>query len=255
MSGSPANAASKRLGAYFREFVGLVSHSPPTARHLDLLSRARAEWRNSWESVRSAESADRLPDRILHELLPHGSSAAVEGQGGWVHPIAEETDEVNSWHATWRKARAEEPSQLLQMLLGFLERVGREPDALAIACEELHRSLPPLNLPPAMLTPMLSALAPERFVSIHRQSLQVVCLYTGVQLRNDIAAYPAANRGALAWLDEMAVDGRQSPLWESPEADRFDSFCRWLIQEKKAPLDRASFTVSRDMYKDWPPMW
>jgi hypothetical protein len=246
---------NRKLRTLIAEFVDVAAGSPEISQNLSRLSAAREDWGRRWERARRPPRVEMDAERFFLHFFPHSDTEELRRDGAWVHPIAEDADEVAPWVDTWRRAPLPERRRGIEAVSRFLERVAAQPETLAAASDELCRSLPSASPPLAAITPLLSALAPDRFVPLHRKTIPVACLWAGREIPPELAHYSDANTAALTLVRDSSEVTRGSLLESRPEADRFASFARWLTTERKAALRSLTFPVSRDRYAEWPPMW
>ena len=231
----------------FQQFVEVISTDKRISVQLATWSEARRRWRSQWTS-RSATSSE----RTFQLLVPNPTSA---GQDHWVHPVADETPELDPWRTRWDTATPAERNELTAAFVRAITLIESDPAAIADVCAQLARSAGRRGLPLAALTPALSSLDPIRFAVVCEAWLRPLSQYEGATVPNDIAAYPEVNALAFRWL--AAAEGNPLPpvLVGCPPADRFGVFCSWVARTTSDATNAPRFDVTRKKYKDWPPMW
>ena len=239
--------STAELRALFQQFTESISTDARMSRQLTTWSEARDQWRSNWKS-RSAVS----PALTFQLLIPHPISA---GREHWVHPVADQTSELDAWRTVWEKAPSVERGELAAAFVRAVALIESDPASTGDACAQLARTAGRRGFPLAALTPALSSLDPARFVVICDSWLRAINQYDGTEASNDVAAYSETNIRALRWLAAAQGDSLAAVLVGCPPADRFGIFCSWVVRMTADRTRDRAFDVTRKKYKDWPPMW
>jgi hypothetical protein len=251
MSPAPQSGDSRfsgaELRALFQQFTEAVSTDKRISQQLTAWSEARRRWRANWTN-RGAASAE----RTFQLLIPNPTSA---GGDHWVHPVADETPELDAWKALWGTAAPAERNEFAAVFVRAVAQIESGLDSVAGACSQLAGSAGRRGLPLAALTPALSALDPVRFYVVCDVWLRALSQYEGAQVPSHIDAYPEVNAIAIRWL--AAAEGESpAPVFVGcPQADRFGLFCSWVVRTTSDATKARAFDVTRKKYKEWPPMW
>jgi hypothetical protein len=243
-SGDRLSAADLR--ALFQQFTDAVPTDKRISQQLTAWSEARRRWRSNW-SERGAMSTE----RTFQLFVP---SAATAGQDHWVHPIADEAPELDTWKSLWDATTRAERDELAVAFVRAIAQIESDPASAPDACALLARSAGRRVLPLAALTPALSSLDPARFHVVCEGWLRVIGQYEGVPVPDDIGAYAEVNAIAFRWLGTAEGDAPAAVFAGCPPADRFAVFCSWIVRTTTEAKARA-FDVTRKKYKEWPPMW
>lgn len=230
----------------FQEFAQAISADSRMSHQLTSWLEARDKWRSNWSSRRATS-----PELIFQLLIPNPPSV---GETHWVHPVADEAPELETWRSAWEAAPRPEREELAAAFVRTVALIESDRASTVDACVQLARAAGRRGFPLAALTPALSALDPAHYVIVCDLWLRAIGQYEGPALPNDIAAYPDVNARALRWLAAAEGDSLPAVLVGRPPADRFGVFCSWVVRTTADRTGRA-FDVTRKKYKDWPPMW
>ena len=245
-SGETRQSAAE-LRALFQQFAETASTDKRISQQLTTWSEARRRWRSTWTN-RSPASAE----LTLQLLVPNPISA---GQDHWVHPVADETPELDAWRTVWERAAPAERHEFAVAFVRAIAQIESDSASTADACAQLARSAGRRGLPLAVLTPALSSLDPVRFHVVCDAWLRALSQYEGAPVPSDIGAYAEINTIASRWLAAAEGDSPAPVFVGCPPADRFGVFCSWVVRTTPDAAKARAFDVTRKKYKEWPPMW
>lgn len=233
------------LATLFQQFADAASTDAHIRDRFSSWSQARREWCSHWTG-RGVPS-----DQTFQFLVP---GRAGGGTRNWVHPIAEETPELDAWRSDLNKAAPAERNELAAAFVRAIDDIERGRASMPDASASLGRAAGRHGFPLAALTPALSSLDPNRFVAVCDDWLQPLREFEGSPVLGGITEYDRVNTVALRWLAAAEGDAPAHAIAGYPAADRFGVFCGWLSR-KRAETPAARFDVTKKKYKDWPPMW
>ena len=234
--------------ALFQQFSEQISSDNTLSDELAAWAHARNQWQTNWTSRTGS-----APEVVLRLLIPNPTSAS---QDRWVHPVADQAPELDSWTKRWdRVERGADGKALAAVFVRTIAEVESNAACAPDACADLARAASEHGVPLAAFTPALSSLYPSRFVVLCDAWLRVLGHYEGAELPKDISAYPKNNAIALRWLAAAEGDLLAPVFAGCPLADRFGVFSRWVVRTHPGSMSGTRFAVSETQYKEWPPMW
>lgn len=233
----------KRLESLHRllgEFAQSYVDSEEGRNHLARYEEIREAGRRNFQEVLSAEEAGQdITDMILTKLLPHRDIPALRAKGAWTHVAPAIAGDVKAWFENAGWVDPEDWPQVSRTLLAFIKGVPENPDDLATACRRLAQSEHGKGFQTGMLTPILSALMPERFILINNKSRAVVNYFLDLSYKQSITDYPELNKAAHYLLQHIRPHLRDIlPSGATPE-EGFDAFSHWLVAEKGFRFGRS----------------
>lgn len=233
-------ARQKALLRLLDEFGRTHLTSEEGKQHLSLYPVVRATGRRNFETILEARDAgDDVTDLVLAGLLPHHDTSSNRARGAWVHHAPAITGDLKAWFESNRWARPEEWPRIAEAILTFVERAYRDPDRLEAACKEFGERDDIRGFQTGMLTPILNALAPERFTLINNKSRAVVNHFLGLKQSQQLVNYPALNSATHYLVNRI----REPLLQLLPEGvspyEGFDAFTHWLVSIKRYRFGRT----------------
>lgn len=226
------------------EFVREYASQPRGVQHFQHYTSARAAARENYQRVLEAEqNGQDYTDLVLDRLLPHVNTGPNRERGVWIHVAPAVTKDVRTWHqgAGWKKA--EEWPDTARAVLKFVRRCLEHPDHFEEACQEFDANPMSRGLQSGMLTPILNALEPERYLIWNNKSRRLLNDIQGTNLAKQIVDYPEANRSLTRFIDsERPLFQRHLP--EMRPSDAFDCLSHYYSLRKPAKREPVAWKIS-----------
>jgi len=152
------------------------------------------------------------------------------------------TQDIRAWfeNSPAIQAKPDEWPMIATRILAFVERCVVNPTELQSACDEFSSSPTARGFQSGLLSPILCALRPDKFVLINSKSRKVVNFFEETKLSHALVEYPSLNAAAFQLVGEL-THLLSEKLPEIPPADAFDMFCHWFVAIKKHPLGDESY--------------
>ncbi len=238
------------------EFGRSYVSSEEGARHLTSYPKVRESGRQNFEAILEAKEAGQdVTEAVLSKLLPHRDSATNRARGAWIHIAPAVAADVRTWFENAGFVETSDWPQVAAAIFDFVRRVAEDPDSLEQACQRFSDSEHSKGFQTGMLTPILSALAPDQFILINNKSRAVVNHFLDLKHSQRIADYPELNTAAHYLINRI-----QRPLLDLlPDGvtaqEGFDAFSHWLVALKGYRFGRAQAwkiaVVDSDAWSQW----
>jgi hypothetical protein len=215
----------------YRQFVQEYASQERGRAHLAAYEPLRVQGRKNFDEVKQKAATGIVPtDDVLRKLLPHTDSVAHREAGVWIHTAPAIQGDIKTWFQSvgWRELS--EWPKVAESILSFFTRCSEEPSQLAIACKEFASSPYSRGLQTGMLTPMLNALRPDKFLLVNNKSRHVSNHFADANYKQRLTDYSAINDAGRSFVAEMESEMRQGAALDARAADLFDVF-HWLISE------------------------
>lgn len=236
-AGSPerTNHITSEFELLFDEFQSEYVETAKGEEHVHWYARGR---QRGLDNVREIEQAlargEDTTDAVLLKLLPHNDFAGNRQRGAWVHIAPAITKDLKAWFegAGWTKSS--DWPVIAKAIWNFVQACKGKPDDLAAHCQAFAALPYAKGFQSGMLTPILNAIAPERYFLINSKSIKALNHFTGQRFDTQLVNYPAAN----AALHSLVTDNRETlSLSEHSDVrpgDLFDTFSHWLIGVRRS---------------------
>ncbi|MBN1460436.1 MAG: DUF2461 family protein [Armatimonadetes bacterium] len=228
--------------ALFREFAAEYLPSGEAKSNAELRVQGRREAKSNWMTVLQAHDKGKdITDLVLLKLLPYVDSESNRKQGAWVHVAPSITGDLRRWYESAGWVSAKDWPKVATTIFDFVRRCVDAPEELEEACEALEASAVSKGFQQGMLSPILNALAPDRYMLVNNKSRRMMNYLTDAKFGQGIGEYPAANahlKRTVADLEEhmTAPSGAEASI-----EDVFDTFCHWMVSVKKHPLRQTRY--------------
>ncbi len=218
----------------FQEFISAYLTAPGDQEHINVYESGRAQGRHNFaEITAAAERGEDVTDQVLLKLLPYTDSVANRQKGAWIHVAPSIRGDIKGWFEKKGWTKPEDWPRIARAILDFIRRCGEHPEQLSAACEEFA-ALPYIKgFQTGMLTPILNALRPDDFILINYKPLKVINYFADTTYSQRLTDYPAINTTACELIAELSGEMQHPALSEVQGADRFDTFCHWLVAVKE----------------------
>ena len=231
----------QRFLQHYGEFLARYSTNSAAQQYAELTLHARVEAAASYRAILAAHEAGQdITTAVLTRLLPHADTAANRERRAWIHSNPGLSGDVMRRHEQLGWAQPHEWPQRAAAILTFVRTCVEDPADLVAACLRFRQSPYTTGFQSGTLSPILNALRPEHFVTIHRKSLRVVNFFGRHSFTQDLHDYAAANAAAWTLIDRIGESGAAPPTLDLSPVDRFDLFCHWLVS-----VERFSFRRTR----------
>ncbi|MGQ0553898.1 MAG: hypothetical protein ACT4PU_11850 [Planctomycetota bacterium] len=191
-----------------------------------LRSDARQRWEHLCEARRFAQE---YADDALSWLLPHVNSPAVQARDGFVHPEADPRGDPLGRLICGGWLRPGEEPLLGRALVEFVRKALDEPAGLWPACDALAAAPGGRGLNAALVSPILHALQPDRFVLGSASLRGLLSALEGSDFGPTLDDYPACNAAAQRLLLANAALMRVEPYSDHHPSDLLDAMAEWAL--------------------------
>ncbi len=162
----------QRFRHQYSEFLARHSTTLAAQRYAEITLQARIEAAASYRAILDADEAGQdITAAVLTRLLPHADTAANRERSAWIHNNPGLSGDVMRRHEQLGWAQPDEWPQRAAAILAFVRTCVEDPGDLVSACLRFRQSTYTTGLQSGTLSPILNALRPESFVTIHRKSL------------------------------------------------------------------------------------
>lgn len=220
------------LDELLAEYIGGYLSSPKGKEFLASYEAERRAARANLERIEALEHGGQDPtDAILLWLLPHTDTAKHREQGAWIYHAANIHRDIRVWFERNGWVRSEDWPGVAKLVLDFLRDSVRDPSQItrhiaAFADQPLSK-----GFGVGMLTPILNALAPDRYPLCNRKVVRVISYFGDVELESTFDDYPAM-------IEQFRKLVASQPRLHDPRLgarpeDVFDHFCHWLVSVRK----------------------
>lgn len=213
----------------FAQFIEEHLGSAEGARHRATYSRLRETAAANWRAVIEAHGrGDDVTDRVLDTLLPHADTQPNRARGAWVHVAPAITKDIRPWFENGGWTRREDWPKVAEAIRAFVERALASPEAIEAHCRAFAANPVTKGLQSGFLSPILNALAPERFPLVNSKSLRMLRAFTGQRYAARIEEYPRVARALGSFADTQTAlilpVSRDAPI-----TDILDQFAHWFV--------------------------
>lgn len=250
---------SAQFSQLVQQFAADLQQNPSRAaasqHRLALLRQGQEQAAQNFQAVQAlaAQNADIAP-AVFQGLLPHADTPANRARGVWIHPAPAVGGELRRWqrHASnapagWQASAA--------AIWSFIRRCVEQPEQLADACATFARDPAAVGFQTATLSSILSALCPQDFHFVNGATARVIQHFSGQPCSTRIADYPQANRAVQQFLHAHAGDLQLLEMPDVPPADLFESFCHWLVSQRRYAFPTTRYWSLRpedgDEWRAW----
>ncbi len=236
--------ALRDFEAALADFVRNYASLPVGQEHFKRYQEERRTGRENYQRVLAAEArGEDVTDLVLDTLLPHYDSAYNRERGAWINQVRVITRNIRPWFENGKWKTSEEWPGTARLILDFLKTCLEESHDLETACQTFAGSPLSNGLQTGMLTPILNALAPERYHIWNEKVRRLLNTIQGGKLGVRLTEYPEANRTLAEWLEkERGTFERLLP--EVPAADAFDCMAHYFSLKKAVPREPVAWKIS-----------
>jgi hypothetical protein len=233
------------------EFLEEYFETEKGRKHLEMYARHRAEGKHNYETILTKSmNGEDVTDLVLLKLLPHMNSKGNREREAWIFVAPAVTKDLKQWFegAGWTK-----PADWPRVAGGILEFIRRslvDEESFKRACMDFASLEYSKGFQTGILTPILSAVAPERFLLMNNKSRRTLNRFAGTNFRARLTDYPALNEAGHRFLSDL------EPLLESIESeslirsDVFDMFCDWYVVAKQGFNRKPPLTPGEHVDED-----
>lgn len=191
----------------------------------------RQQGRRNFEAIASLVQYGQIPtELILLQLLPYENSPSNSYQRAWIHSNPGITGTLKEWleQQRWNENQT---SEIAQAIFRLLKRCNDDPSQLSVACNEFWQISYAQNITTELISPILHALKPDKFMMIHQKSLQIINGFYQKSYTEQLKDYPETNHLGNQLIKELANYKQQVfGLPAIPDYDFFDLFCHWVFR-------------------------
>ncbi|WP_413174026.1 McrB family protein [Anabaena azotica] len=218
----------------FGEFINSYPYTPNGISHIKSYTEQRQQACRNFEIIRTAaDRGDNITELVLLKLLPHSNTINNRQRGAWIHIAPPVTKDIKELFEGANLAKSDDWNQIASAIFNFVRSCNAKPKELLNYCmlfAQLHCSK---GFQMDMLTPILNALQPNKFLLINNTSQKVINYFANTNYENKLTDYPKLNDTGRNLIQELAQDMHQVGVPALRDDDLFDMFCHWLIAIKK----------------------
>jgi hypothetical protein len=229
----------------FEEFVRSYLLMPQGEKHLASYEEGRKQARiNLAGLIEAKERGEDVTEQILLKLLPYADTASNREKGLWISTAwVFMTDARKRLEASGRANREDWPL-VAGSILNFVRRCDEHSDQFPMACTEFASSPYSKGFQTGILTPILNALHPDKFVIFNNKSRSMVEYFTGISYSQKIAGYPRANAATISFIENLAEEMLSLAGRELLPIDLFDMFSNWLVTKDPSPIGVSYWKIA-----------
>ncbi|MDY6804581.1 MAG: AAA family ATPase [Cyanobacteriota bacterium] len=218
----------------FEEFAPYYPYTGEGLRYRTAYEKQRKQGRRNFQAIAADfHSEEDIAESVLLQLLPHADSITNRQQGAWVHVNAAISEDLSQW---WQKSSSIEAIDrpiLASAIFNFICRCWENSWQLSAACHDFF-ALPNYGkFQMEMLTPILNAILPDRFILIGNNSLKVINYFAETAYSEKLIDYPPVNVTAKKLIETLTIEINRPTIPALREEDLFDMFSHWLVAVKK----------------------
>lgn len=236
------------------EFRRVYLAAPVGQDHRKAYSLLRQTARRNYDEIAAlAARGQEITEAVIWKLLPYTDSPYHRSRGAWTHLAPAITGDLRAWHQAAGWAQPESWPALAQAIWRFVVRTVEQPEELAAACAGFAALPYTKGFQTGMLTPILNALRPDRYLLFNSKSRTVLNYFTGAGHSQALLDYPAANAALWALVAGQAALQQEAVTLEMEAGDLFDMFCHWLVGIRRFAFRPVRYW--RMALEDEPGLW
>ncbi|WP_242044558.1 McrB family protein [Anabaena azotica] len=192
----------------------------------------RQQGRGNFEAIIAAVGlGENVTDLVLLQLLPYKQNSNIQ-KSVWTHISSNITKNIKEWFEDANLIKPEDWQQISREILKFVCCCNDNQKQLSTACSEFLQMPCSRYFKTEILTPILNALQPDKFLLINNTSIRVINYLVNTNYKAELTDYPAANSTGQKLIKELAQDMHQPSVPALRDDDLFDMFCHWLVEVK-----------------------
>ena len=236
-----------KIAQLFDEFISSYPYSKEGIMHRSSYYVLRQQGRRNFQAIAAAstESSADMTDVILLQLLPYSDSLSNREKGAWIHIQPCIYGDLKVDLENYGLAKPEDWPSIAKAIFNFVDRCHQEPNQLSAACKEFSNLPYCQGFQAEMLTPILNAIHPNKFLVINNLSLKVINFFADKSYSTKLIEYPHANASSNEVIDDIAGIILKSGVPSLNKNALFNMFCNWLIFVKKYNFDLPDQTMPK----------
>lgn len=217
----------------FEEFLETYPDTEGGRHHIAWYERTRERGRKNYEKiVAAADRGEDITDQVLLKLLPYDNTASNREKGAWIPLAPAIQGNLRGWYEKMGWIDPEDWPRVAEAILRFIQRCDESPGDLRAACEWFDGLTYISGFQTGMLTPILNALHPDKFLLINSKSRKTINHFADTSYGQKLVEYPETNATGLALIHALAPMMHSFNCPDLRDQDLFDMFCHWLVAEK-----------------------
>ncbi|MFM6139263.1 MAG: AAA family ATPase, partial [Sphaerospermopsis kisseleviana] len=218
----------------FDEFIASYPYTPNGISHIKSYSEQRQQGCRNFEIIKTvADRGENITELVLLQLLPHSNTINNRQTGAWIHIAPSVTKDIKEWFEGANWAKSDDWDQIATAILNFVSCCNDNPNKLLNYCIQFSQLDHSKGFQMGMLTPILNALQPNKFLLINNKSRKVINYFANTEYGNKLIDYPAINNTGHNLIQALSQYMHQVGIPALRDDDLFDMFCHWLIAIKK----------------------
>ncbi|MFO0609369.1 MAG: AAA family ATPase [Polyangiales bacterium] len=224
----------------FAEFLGQEWASPATLARRELWLDARDEARSRWARVLQLRARNQsYTDAVLEGMLPYADAPANRARNRWIHPSSTLSVDVRAWFEREGWVSPTGWPMAAHAVVQLIERCMLCPEKLQEVCDRFVQHPEARGFQASLVSPVLNALVPDRFLVVTARSLAMLRAFTGVPWSPRMETYPRANEAMRAFLASQRVVIDCPATRGHRPADVLDLFATWFVARTADDHDEA----------------
>ncbi|MGB3654851.1 MAG: AAA family ATPase [Rivularia sp. (in: cyanobacteria)] len=199
-------------------------------------------------NAKKADSGEDVTESILLQLLPYSENINNRHLEAWIYTYPAIKD-IKEWLEKVKITVPKDWKQIGLSFFHFVRRCNANPKELSAACTEFTQLPHSKSFRIEIITPILNALQPDKFLLVTNKSRKVINYFANTAYTSKLIDYPALNSTGHELIGELCEYMHQSGVPALRDDDLFDMFSHWLVAIKKDPFYHEK-APSNDKYKD-----
>lgn len=218
----------------FEEFVDSYPNTSQGITHTAAYAQQRQIGCRNFNAIaKAADSAEDVTDSVLLKLLPHNKTAKNIQRGAWIHIAPAIKKDIKEWFEGAKWTESKDWHKVSLAILNFVRRCNQNPEELSAACKEFAQLPYTKGLQTGIITPILNALQPDKFLLVTNKSRRVINYFADTAYTSKLIDYPALNNTGQKLIVELSEHMHPSGVPALRDDDLFDMFSHWLITIEK----------------------
>ena len=232
--------------ALFGDFVDSYPNTSQGITHTTAYAQQREIGCRNYNAIAKAvDSGENVTDAILLKLLPHNNTTNNHQRKAWIHIAPAVKKDIKEWFEGARWTKSEDWEKVSNRIFNFIRRCNQNPDELLAACKEFAELSYSKGFQSGLITPILNALQPDKFLLVTNKSKNVINYFANTKYSSKLIDYPNLNDTGQKLIKELSQYMHPPGVPALRDDDLFDMFSHWLVGIKKYNFSHPDSSINK----------